>query len=200
LVEAGVRDLRADTLSALVQPFLDVMGQLMDQQTKIPPPILSRTELALLGKRIQDALSRAETSGVPPTLGHLDLNPGNIIVSHDRCVFLDWPEAYLGCPFFSFEYVLEHFRRTVGIDKTLEQHLIGSYAAQWNQVVSPAAVTDTLAVASLLAVFAYAAGNGVWNDEQSLQDPKTAGYLRGLTRRMNREANELSKRRSVCLS
>jgi hypothetical protein len=200
LLYAGVRDLRVDTLSELVQPFLDVMGQLMDEQKMVPPVVLSLKELRCLGEGIQDALCLVKESGGPDTLGHLDLNPGNIIVSQDHCVFLDWAEAYVGHPFFSFEYVLEHLRRTVGVDKTLEQQLITSYAVKWGQGLAPAAITRTLAVSPLLAVFAYAVGNGVWSDKQRSRDPRTAGYLRGLTRRMNREAIQLAERRSPCLT
>jgi hypothetical protein len=200
LLDAGVRDLRANTLSDLVRPFLDVMGPLMDRQSKISPPPLSRRQLTSLGQRIQDALGLAEELEIPATLGHLDLNPGNIIVSQDRCVFLDWSEAYVGNPFLSFEYVLEHFRRTVGVDKTLEQQLITSFGVQWGEAASPPAIAEALAVSPLLAVFAYTVGNGLWRDEQRLRDPNTAGYLRALTRRMHREATQFSERRSPCLS
>jgi len=66
-------------------------------------------------------------------------------------------------------------------------------------VVSPAAIADALAFAPLLAVFAYAAGNDVWNETQRLEEPATAGYLRSLARRMHREARELADRRTLCL-
>lgn len=198
LLDAGARNLGVGSLSDMVQPFFDVMGQLMDRQTKIPPPLLSRKELASLGKRIQDALCLFAEFGIPDTLGHLDLNSGNIFVSANRCAFLDWAEAYAGPPFLSFEYLLEHFRRAVGADNGLDRQLITSYAEQWGQVVSAAAITEALAVAPLLAVFAYAAATGPWRHEHRLRDPETAGYLRALTRRMNREASRLSDRRSRC--
>jgi hypothetical protein len=200
LRDSGARDLSAATLSDQVRPFLDVMGRLMDQQTKVPPAVLSRKELAFLGNRLQDALCLVEELGIPDTLGHLDLNPGNIIVSPDRCVFLDWAEAYVGHPFFSFEYLLEHFRRVAGVDAGLEEQLITPYTAQWGLLVSSAVIDEALTVAPLLAVFAYAAGSEMYSDEERLRDPKTAGYLRGLTRRMSREANQLIDRRSSCIS
>jgi hypothetical protein len=200
LRDSGARDLSAATLLDRVHPFLDLMGRLMDQQTKVPPPILGREELAFLGERIQDALYLVEELGIPNTLGHLDLNPGNIIVSPGGCVFLDWAEAYIGHPFFSFEYLLEHFRRVVGVGTGFEEQLIAPYTAQWGQLVSSAAIDEALTVAPLLAVFAYAAGTGMCSDEERLRDPRTAGYLRGLTRRMSREANQLIDRRSSCIS
>ena len=139
-----------------------------------------------------------EALGIPETLGHLDLNPGNIIVSPSRCTFLDWAEAYVGNPFFSLEYLREHLRRRNGTDSTVETKLVESYCAQWEHVVPPAAVAEGLELAPLLAVFAYAAGSYAWEDTERLQ-LATAGYLRSLTRRMHREGNELESRRSLCL-
>ena len=143
-------------------------------------------------------LDALEALGIPETLGHLDLNPGNIIVSPSRCTFLDWAEAYVGNPFFSLEYLREHLRRTSGTDSAVETNLVESYCAQWEQVVPTAAVAEGLTLAPLLAVFAYVAGSNAWEDAERLQ-PATAGYLRSLTRRMSREANELADRRSLCL-
>jgi hypothetical protein len=198
IIHSGARDLRVDTLSVLLHPFLDDVGRLMDQQIKIPPAVLDRKQLDHLEERIGNALGAIEELGIPDTLGHLDLNPGNIIVCSDGCVFLDWAEAYVGHPFFSFEYLLEHFRRAAGADKTIEERLIASYAAEWEQLVSPASTAEALGAIPLLGVFAYAAGCGMSTDRESLQDPKIAGYLRALTRRMGREANHLISRRPQC--
>jgi hypothetical protein len=196
---AGAHDLRIVCLCDMVQPFLEAMAELMDRQTKTPPAVLSRSELAYLGERVREAVVMRKDLGIPDTLGHLDLNPGNIIVSPSQCVFLDWAEAYLGNPFFSLEYLLEHLRRAFGTNSTIEARLIELYCARWKQVIPRHAITEALELAPLLAVFAYAAGSNAWADEQGLQDPGTAGYLRSLTRRMNREAHALADRRSLCL-
>ena len=198
ILGAGSRDLGAATLSKLIRPFMESMAELMERQTKVPPAALGRDELLPLGDRIQSALDALEALGIPETLGHLDLNPGNIIVSPRHCTFLDWSEAYVGNPFFSFAYLLEHLRRTSGTDSAVETKLVEAYCAQWEQVVLPSVVAEGLALAPLLAVFAYAAGSNAWEDTERLQ-PAAAGYLRSLTRRMHREANELESRRSLCL-
>ena len=61
-------------------------------------------------------------------------------------------------------------------------------------------IAEALALAPLAAVFAYAAGNDAWKDQQRLEDPKVAGYFRSLARRMNREAMQFTDRRSACLN
>jgi hypothetical protein len=199
ILGAGARDLGVAELSKLIQPFMESMAELMERQTKLPPVALGRDELFLLGDRTQNALDAFGALGIPETLGHLDLNPGNIIVSPARCTFLDWAEAYVGSPFFSLQYLLEHLRRTNGTDSAVETKLVESYFAQWEQVVPTAAVAEGLALAPLLAVFAYAAGNNAWDDTERLQEPAIAGYFRSLTRRMHREANELESQRPLCL-
>lgn len=200
ILGSGARCLRASTLLELAHPFLSVASELMEQQTKVPPLVLTHCELQKLEEHICGALSFLDHLGIPDAVGHLDLNPGNIIVSPDGCVLLDWAEACIGHPFFSFEYLLEHFRRAVGVDPRLEEQLIASYAAPWGQMVSPEVIAEALTVAPLLAAFSYAAGSCPWADQDRLRAAATAGYLRGMTRRMNREAKQLIERRSPCLS
>lgn len=200
ILDAGAHDLRTETLSGLVQPFLTVIAQLMEQQTKIPPPVLSRAELRLLGVRIEDSLTLLGELRIPDALGHLDLNPGNIIVSADGCVFVDWAEAHVGHPFVSFEYLLEHFRHAISTDVAFETRLERSFSAPWRELFSGEIIAEALALAPLAAVFAYAAGNDAWRDHERLKDANIAGYFRSLARRMNREAIHLPDRSSPCLS
>jgi len=199
ILAAGARDLGVNELSKMVSPFIETMVQLMERQTKTSPAPLNRRELLLLGERLQTALEALETFGIPETLGHLDLNPGNIVASPDRYVFLDWAEAYVGNPFFTFQYLLEHLRRTAAGDSAIEIRLVSSYREPWERMVGSTAIEDALSLAPLLAAFAYTAGSEIWRDQERMQDPATAGYLRSLARRMHREANSLSGQRSVCL-
>jgi Phosphotransferase enzyme family len=200
ILEAGAHDLRTEPLSRLVHPFLAVMAQLMEQQPKAPPPVLNHQQLRLLGVRIEDSLILLDDLRLPEVLGHSDLNPGNIVVASDRCAFVDWAEAHVGHPFMSFEYLLEHFRRTIGTDVALESRLMRSFSAPWRRLFSGEMIAEALALAPLAAVFAYAAGNDAWKNQERLEDPKVAGYFRSLARRMNREAIQFIDRRSACLS
>jgi Phosphotransferase enzyme family len=199
VLDCGAHNLKLNRLQALVSPFMDVAAGLMREQCKTPPPVLSEVELDILSKRIQEAISVLEGLGVPDSLGHLDLNPANLNVDGERCVFLDWAEAYVGHPFFTFQYLLEHLRRT-GTDSVSEQRLTSSYFAPWEQVASRDRIVEAAALEPLLAVFAYAAGARIWTQPEQLKEPIIAGYLRSLVRRMNRETHKLNERRSLCLS
>lgn len=198
ILGAGARDLDVNALSKMVGPFIETMVQLMERQIKTLPAPLNRAELLLLGDRLKTALEVLEASGIPETLGHLDLNPRNIVISENRCAFLDWAEAYVGNPLFSLQYLLQHARRALGADSAVESTLTQAYCAQWDGVIPPDAITGAFAFAPLLAVYAYATGNDRWRHPQGLREP-TAGYLRSLARRMHREAKELANRGTLCL-
>lgn len=200
VLSSGAHDLRADKLLTSIDPFFDLVARLMEEQSKVPPATLGQEELSLLKLRIEDSLTLLEDLGIPDTLGHLDLNPWNIVVSADVCVFLDWTEAYVGHPFFSWEYLLQHFRREVGADAVLESEFVNAYRALWRQLLSDELTSEALALTPLAGVFAYAAGTGAWKDEERLRDPRTRAYFRSLARRMNREATQLIERRAACLS
>jgi hypothetical protein len=200
ILTAGAHDLRTDRLLDAIDPFFEVVARLMEEQAKVLPPPLSREELSLLKLRMEDALTLFGDLRIPNTLGHLDLNPSNVVVTADRCLFLDWAEAYVGLPFFSLEYLLEHFRREFGRNAVLESAFVNAYRAPWRQLLSDDLISEAFALAPLTAVFAYAAGTQAWKNEEKLRDAKTSGYFRSLARRMNREAIQLIERRPACLS
>ena len=199
-LDPGARDLRTWALADRVEPFFRTIGDAMERQTKTPPPALSRQQLRSLAATVKDALTVLEETGIPTTLGHLDMNPGNIVCSPTGCVFLDWAEAFVGHPFLTFEYLREHFRRTFGKNDSQETQFVARYTSPWRAFASESDIRRALDVAPLVAVFAYAAGNDLWADPQKLKESRTAGYLRSLTRRMEREAHGLVERSVPCTS
>lgn len=199
LLSVGVRDLRRDALLSAIDPFFNLVSRLMDEQPKTPPATLTQEELSLLRVLVDDALTILADLRIPTTLGHLDLNPWNLIVSTDRCVFLDWAEAYVGQPFFSLEYLLEHFRHGAEEDSKFEPRIINAYKIPWREFLSDDCIDEALGLASMAAVFAYAVGGDTWKDAERLREPKVAGYFRSLARRLNREAMQL-RRKPPCLS
>jgi hypothetical protein len=199
LLEAGCRDLRLAALLELVDPFLDAMADLMKQQSKAPPPILSRQQLSDMSAVLKDALQCLAVLRIPDALGHSDFNPGNIIVGPERCIFLDWAEAYVGHPFLTFEYFLAHLRKDFPQLSPLESELRASYSRIWNSVESPERIAQAYSFSPLVAVFAYAASGNAWRDPERLKVPGFQGYLRSLTRRMKQEADSMRGRRVECL-
>jgi hypothetical protein len=198
LVKAGCRDLRLASLLELVDPFFDVIAELMQQQTKEPPLILSPLELSDLGVTLKTALSCLESLSIPDTLGHSDFNPGNILAGSERCVFIDWAEAHVGHPFLTFEYLVSHVRKDFPAVASFEDEIRAAYVQRWQSVAVLEHVVEAFVFSPLVAVFAYAVSGNSWRDTELLKIPQVPGYLRSLTRRMRREADLLQRRRVEC--
>jgi hypothetical protein len=200
LLDAGCKDLCITKLLGLVDPFLDVMADLMKRQTKVLPPTLSQDQISDLGTILKEALQSLAALQIPDTLGHGDFNPGNIIVGPERCTFLDWAEAHVGHPFLTFEYFLAHLRKDYPQLAPLENDLRASHSRVWSSVASPKQVAEAYLFSPLVAVYAYAASSNVWRDPERLEIPGFQGYMRSLTRRMKQEAEAIQRRRVECLN
>jgi hypothetical protein len=194
LIEGGCRDVRTSTLVSCVDPFLDMVANLMERQTTQTPAALTRSEIVALGMRLKDVLSAYSDLDILNTLGHLDFNPGNIIASDDHCVLLDWAEACVGPPFLTFQYLLERLRRLQPAHESWETRLLSEYSAKWQSFIEPQEVAATLAAAPLLAAFTYAAAAETWRNTELLKDPDIARQFRSLARRINLEADRWSAR------
>lgn len=200
LVQAGCRDRRAAGLVDLVDPFLEVIGDLMQRQSKTPPVVLTRQDLSTLSRTIKEACARLQTLGVPDSLGHCDFNPGNIVVAEDGCVFLDWAEAHVGFPFMTFEYLLAHLHRDQPERASWADPIRQAYADEWETVISADKLLEALRIAPLLAVLVYALNRDAWRDPGRLQEPNFARHMRSLSRRMHREAQALIDSEVPCSS
>jgi hypothetical protein len=188
LGEAGCCDVRACALVDLVDPFFAVIADLMEMQPNPSPPRLSNAQLVELKSVLLDAIAYVAKLDIPSSLAHLDLNTGNILVSKDRVVFLDWASACIGSPFLCLEYLLEQLRTLRPSEQRLQRQVQTAYTEKWQAFVGKAEMSAALAANPLLAAFCYAAGSEAWRDPARISDPDTAGHLRSLSRRMKREA------------
>lgn len=198
LLDSQCRDLRLSNLIDLIPPFLARMAEFMAAQQKPSPLPLTIRELDVLGERLQEAISVLQDFGFPETLGHIDFNPGNILIAPARCVFLDWAEACVTHPFTTFEYLAEHLRRSGVADAGGCNRVAAAYLRPWRSFFSSEDLTRTMAVSPLVAVFSYALAGNAWRSPDALHNSIEAGFLRSLTRRMYSEAIRLPDRGVRC--
>lgn len=198
LLESSCKDLRLPKLIKLVDPFLARMADLMAAQTKQFPDPLPPASLALLGQRLKEACALLHELDLPETLGHVDFNPGNIVVSPTECCFLDWAEGCIGHPFLTFEYLREHVRRRFLGDDAAMERIAAAYLHPWQGVCPFDTVIQAMAISPLVAVFTAAVVDQQWHSVDPLKHPRVAGYFRGLTRRMFREANQMVQGSERC--
>jgi hypothetical protein len=199
LLDAGCRMIHTATLLDQIEPFFEIVARLMRRQTKLSPPPLTDDSLHTLAAQLKEACIFLAEFNLPDTLGHMDFNPGNICGSSIGCVFLDWAEAYVGHPFYTFEYMREHLGRNHPDKKTWQEEVTSCYLGPWISFASADVATRALEVTPLVAVLAYALSNNAWQDADRLENPQLAGYFRSLARRMQREARIWEERRQQCL-
>ncbi|MGB2890001.1 MAG: phosphotransferase [Candidatus Acidiferrales bacterium] len=190
LLECQCKDLRLPKLMTLIDPFLARMTQLMAGQERQTPARLTNFELTFLTGQLKRAMELLREISLPDTVGHIDFNPGNILVSRNRCVFLDWAEGCVTNPLITFEYLREHLGRSQVKDTEAEQRISAAYLQPWHSLFSPSDLARARTASPLVAVFAYAVANDTWNSTDALSNLTVAGYLRSLTRRMYREATQ----------
>jgi len=198
LLRSGCKDLTLPTVLQKVDPFLARMRELMARQTKSSPTAISDAQMDALGERIVGAIEELQSLRLPATLGHRDPNSQNIVVSPNRCFFLDWAEGCVTHPLFTFEYLREHAQRSVCRSDDLLEEMLGAYLRPWQALFTRETLLRALEISPLLAVFTYAVGGDKWRSSAVLESPTLSGFLRSLTRRAWREAERLAVRSTRC--
>ncbi|MEU2613003.1 aminoglycoside phosphotransferase family protein [Micromonospora sp. NPDC007271] len=110
LVAAGVPDLRGPGLTAWIRD-------------RLAPHDLSAVADLLAG--LDDRLDRVRDCGLPDTLVHGDLHPGNVRGDGRRRAVIDWGDAFVGHPAFDI------LRLTETLDPAAAAPLLGAWAARW---------------------------------------------------------------------
>jgi hypothetical protein len=199
LLDGKCKDLRLPGLVNLIDPFLARMADFMAAQEKTSPAPLSNSELASLVEGLKQSCSLLRSFGLPDTLGHIDFNPGNILVSADRCVFLDWAEGCVTNPLITFEYLRRHMERGGVEEPAGDSRLSAAYLRPWAAFFSPNDLLRALAAVPPVAVFVHAIAGDAWRTLNPVSNPALAGYLRSLTRRMYRDAVRAAEGSELCL-
>jgi hypothetical protein len=197
LLAAGGRDVRAGALLEVINPFFDFMHTLMKQQVKNPPPPLSPSELTETAEVLSDAVSELLEIGMPDVIGHSDFNPGNILITGNHSVFIDWSAAHVGSPTLTVEYLIAHFKRRCAALAGQDDILRKAFREQWLSIIPDLEFHRAQELSPLVAVFASAISDNAWHVPAHQAFPGFPGYLRSLARIMNREAKLLTERRTL---
>ena len=192
---AGAKDWTCARLRLLSKPFFADVERAMQAQTSTKAMPLVGDELERLQKDVDAALISQANSGIPETLIHGDIGHGNIIMSPDGPVFLDWAETFIGQPFLCAEHLLADLERCRP-ELSLERNsLRRSYASFWREYASPETLADFIQLAPAIAAFSYAVF--AWEACARQRDPT---YVWPLIRSMMRRTRrELEMRREVAV-
>jgi len=199
LLDARCKDLRLPVLVNLIDPFLARMSEFMAAQQKEIPPPLTNSQLSFVASRLKQSCSLLHDLRFPHTLGHTDFNPGNVLISPARSVFVDWAEGCMTNPLVTLEYLREHARRA-HIQDSASEKITAAYLRPWQTFLSFDDLARGMTVSPMVAVFVYAVANKVWSSPETLHNSRRSGYLRSLTRRMYREATRTVEGSEQCVA
>jgi hypothetical protein len=191
LSRAGARNLAFPCLRSFVGPFFEFLMHDSCRLKECSTEPLAPSDLDELRIAVEKNLRTLDDLALPQTVGHMDLNPRNIVSSPKGCVFLDWAECFTGCPFFSFEYLLQQFRQVFPLQASLEMQFREAYVTPWRVLISPADLTRLLACMPLAALFAYA--TTLWRD---FDGPVTTAAQRDYLLRLGRKMLRVSRERN----
>jgi hypothetical protein len=106
LTRLGCPDRTLDALEADIDVVLgDTAALLPGRPEGLSPAELAR--LPALAARLRDACESLRAYGLPPTLEHGDLHPGNVRRQNDGFLVYDWSDGCVSMPFFSLVPFLE---------------------------------------------------------------------------------------------
>jgi Phosphotransferase enzyme family len=192
LLSIGAKNWTCARIASLLEPFFQEARCAMLGQTSTRSKPLSESELYRLKGDIHSALHELVNAGIPETLVHADIGHGNIIVTPEGPVFLDWAETAIGHPFLSAEYLLADFTRSNPTLAAAVPTLRSHYAALWKTHVRQADLDTVTLLSPAVAAFAYAVF--AWDENRNWPDPSLIWpHLRSLLRRTKRELEHASE-------
>ncbi|MFG3302199.1 phosphotransferase family protein [Micromonospora chersina] len=110
LVAAGVPDLRGPALAGWIR------DRLAPHDAAVAADLLAG---------LDDRLDQVRDCGLPDTLVHGDLHPGNVRGDGARRVVIDWGDAFVGHPAFDI------LRLTETLEPDVAARLLDAWAARW---------------------------------------------------------------------
>jgi hypothetical protein len=194
LLQAGAHDLRGIFTRSAVERFFAMVARLLGPMADAVKLDFSVEDLPPMEARMMRLLDRAANLRVPDALGHLDLNAGNVIVSAERCAYLDWAEAYVGPPFLALEYLLQTFRKIFGRGSPHERRVVEAYLAAWEAVLPPRDIREFWGLTPALAIFAYTQRCVAAVQPSGPDISRFGEYLGVLFRRLRRELASQAER------
>jgi hypothetical protein len=109
--------------------------------------------LQALVPTLQQRCDQLAACGIPYTLEHGDLWPGNFLVDHNTCVLIDWEDVAIAHPFFSLAPLsvgLRLYQRGLYSSVVLER-LEHAYLTAFAEMASPEQLRTALHVAEPLS-------------------------------------------------
>jgi hypothetical protein len=164
LFAACCGDHRNEMLHSHIAELIAYLDEAMVLQTSVKAPQLSSSRLKDIGTALNHACSLQQELGIPDSLMHGDINPGNILFDGNRYVFTDWCEANVGNPFITLEQLCVHTVRRSTEPELWARVLRDEYKACWTDFLTERQIDRGLQLVPLLSILSSLHERGNWLD------------------------------------
>lgn len=186
LLEAGAFDQRMDVLLKRAPELFDYLEEVMGLKILMKAPHLDRRRIQEIHSAFEGICERSQYLGIPETIVHGDMNPGNIVVDCGRCQFIDWSEAYVGNCLVTLQHLLLLNRvEDPELRALMNSALKQKYLDAWLAVYEEAALQESFAYMPLLGAISALHGRGDWLTSPDRNDPRRQSYARTLALHMD---------------
>lgn len=110
---------------------------------------------------LKDLCRRVADGGVPSALEHGDLHPGNIRITEQNPVFLDWAWSSVTHPFLSLSLLLHERLMPVQL-REKRYRLLQTYLNEWTDLAPMASLESLAHLVDRWRIVAYAVGDAQW--------------------------------------
>jgi hypothetical protein len=105
-----------------------------------------RAQLPIRAKQLREAISELSSIGLPETLLHGDLHPGNVAVRDSQVLAFDWTDASWSHPFLDLVTFIEEERSPLSADP----RVLDAYLSEWEEYATPTDLRHALDLATQL--------------------------------------------------
>jgi hypothetical protein len=189
LLTVGAFDQSMAVFQQHSEALFNFLEEAMGLQTSSKAPRVEALRLREIRVILEDTCRRMEDLDLPQTIIHGDMNWGNILEGSNHCRFLDWSEAFVGCPFVTLPHLLllnqvEDPEKRTCFDAFLKQR----YKRIWLRLCDETAIDEGFVYMPLLAIASALYGRCDWLSTSARDDPRRQVYARNLTRHLDRVA------------
>jgi hypothetical protein len=171
--------------SEAVFDFLEE-AMLSPMSTKAAPPDVLR--LREVRRIFEDTIRRMEDLDLPQTIVHGDMNRENILPGSGQCQFLDWCEAYVGCPFITLQHLLLLNQDGSEGWGPRNAALKDRYRRVWLRQCNAAAINKGFVYMQILAIASTLYGRCNWFTASARENSRRQVYALNLVQHLDRAA------------
>jgi hypothetical protein len=202
LLDAGAFDQRLDVLLSRSDALFDYLDEVMELSACRHLPRVERESLVEIRTAFKLLYERLHHRGIPETIVHGDMNPGNIVIGYEHCQFIDWSEAYVGQCIVSLEHLLLLVNSIENPDLRafMKASLKQRYVDAWATVCAPDALQEGFCYMPLMAAASALYGRGDWLNSPERYDVRHLLYARTIVTYMERALRHPELQEALCAS